>query len=248
MRQAVWWQSHHTACRMPDTCHPSKFGCGCFSFLQWLALLLQRLYLAKHLLEAFLLRGWCHLLCSACPAWCCRMIPVVTCDDLALYRRISLYRCFLSSGFILSTSAAIILPWYTMDLKNLEAFLPRPRQASERGVCPLAGSKWGSAFDTVQCLTFACQKQMHLLTHHLHLLTPTRHRPSSSPPTNATRFESGVVVFSLNQLHERHTEQYKCLAMRCLLSYYDILYLRHIIIHGLLCGTESMWIQVSKSI
>jgi hypothetical protein len=38
------------------------------------------------------------------------------------------------------------------------------------------------------------------------------------------------------------------LAMRCLLSYYDILYLLHIIIHGLLCGTGSMWIQVSKSI
>ena len=58
---------HHTACRMPDTCHPSKFGCGCFSFLQWLALLLQRLYLAKHLLEAFLLRGWCHLLWTVQP-------------------------------------------------------------------------------------------------------------------------------------------------------------------------------------
>jgi hypothetical protein len=38
------------------------------------------------------------------------MISVVNCDDLA----------------------AIILPWYTMDLKNLEAFLPGPRQASER--------------------------------------------------------------------------------------------------------------------
>ena len=153
--------------------------------------------------------------CSACSAWCCRMIPVVNCDDLALYRRISLYRRFLSSGFSLSTSAAIILPWYTMDLKNLEAFLPGPRQASERGVCPLAGSKWGSAFDTVQCLTFACQKQMHLLTPHLHLLTPTRHRPSSSPPTNATRFESGVVVFSLNQLHESiqsNTSAWQCVA------------------------------------
>ena len=60
------------------------------------------------------------------------MISVVNCDDLALYRRISLYRRFLSSGFSLSTSAAIILPWYTMDLKNLEAFLPGARQASER--------------------------------------------------------------------------------------------------------------------
>ena len=76
----------------------------------------------------------------------------------------------------------------------------------------------------------ASQKQMHPLTHHLHLLTPTRHRPSSSPPTNATRFESGVVVFSLNQLHESiqsNTSAWQCVAyfptmifyIYCILSY-----------------------------
>ena len=177
------------------------------------------------------------------------LFSLFNCDDLALYRRISLYRRFLSSGFILSTSAAIILPWYTMDLKNLEAFLPGPRQASERGVCPLAGSKWGSAFDTVfsvwrlhvrsKCIfwhiIYTCWLQRDTVL--LHLLPQMPHD-----------LRAVSLFFFREPIAREYTEQYKCLAMRCLLSYYDILYLLHIIIHGLLCGTESMWIQVSKSI
>ena len=70
--------------------------------------------------------------CSACSAWCCCMISVVNCEDWACSCCISLCRRFLSSGFSSSTSAAVILPLCTMDLKNLEAFLPGPREASER--------------------------------------------------------------------------------------------------------------------
>ena len=192
------------ACQTHAILQNSAVDAQSLFFSGWLWLL-QRLYLAKHLLEAFLLRGWCHLLwtVSACPAWCCRMISVVNCDDLALYRRISLYRRFLSSGFILSTSAAIILPWYTMDLKNLEAFLPGPRQASERGVCPLAGSKWGSAFDTVfsvwrlhvrsKCIfwhiIYTCWLQRDTVLLHLLPQTPHDLRAVSLffPWTNCTR-------------------------------------------------------------
>ena len=186
--------------------------------------------------------------CSACPAWCCRMISVVNCDDLALYRRISLYRRFLSSGFSLSTSAAIILPWYTMDLKNLEAFLPAPRQASERvfvlllvpnEVVPLTLSsvsdvcmtEANASFDTSSTLVDSNETTSFFISSHKRHTIWERCR-----------------CFFLEPIAREYTEQYKCLAMRCLLSYYDILYLLHIIIHGLLCGTGSMWIQVSKSI
>jgi hypothetical protein len=127
-----------------------------------------------------------------------------------------LYRRFLSSGFILSTSAAIILPWYTMDLKNLEAFLPGPRQASERGVCPLAGSKWGSAFDTVfsvwrlhvrsKCILwhiiYTCWLQRDTVL--LHLLPQTPHD-----------LRAVSLFFSLNQLHESiqsNTSAWQCVA------------------------------------
>ena len=117
------------------------------------------------------------------------------------------------------------------------------------GVCPLAGSKWGSAFDTVfsvwrlhvrnKCILwhiiYTCWLQRDTVL--LHLLPQTPHD-----------LRAVSLFFFLEPIAREYTEQYKCLAMRCLLSCYDILYLLHIIIHGLLCGTESMWIQVSKSI
>ena len=127
--------------------------------------------------------------------------------------------------------AAIILPWYTMDLKSLEAFLPGPREAAERvfvlllvpnevvpltlsSVSDVCMSEANASFDTSSTLVDSNETSSFFISSH----------------KCHTIWERCRCFFPLNQLHEStqsNTNAWQCVAyfpimifyIYCILSY-----------------------------